>query len=146
MHLTAESTSKESCSLAKQTESRLPDREIKIGKEDATESWEWQRSDKRESERVGSGHCHPVLSTSFDMTDGKHSYSSFSVLTLRVHNVTTMHMHESKTFLLSSFLPEFGKIMTQQTYFTPEEKRGRLFPRVDWHTSALPSITFTFLP
>lgn len=38
MHLTAESTSKESCSLAKQTESRLPDREIKIGKEDATES------------------------------------------------------------------------------------------------------------
>lgn len=38
MHLTAESTSKESSGLVTQTVSRLPDREIKIGKKDATEA------------------------------------------------------------------------------------------------------------
>ncbi len=38
MHLTAESTSEESSSLVTQTASGLPDREIKIGKKDATET------------------------------------------------------------------------------------------------------------
>lgn len=38
MHLTAESTSEESRSLVAQTASRLPDREIKIGKKDAAET------------------------------------------------------------------------------------------------------------
>lgn len=40
MHLTAESTSKESNSLVTQTASRLPDREIKIGKKDTVNTRE----------------------------------------------------------------------------------------------------------
>lgn len=38
MHLTAESTSKESSGLVTQTASRLPDREIKTGKKDAAKT------------------------------------------------------------------------------------------------------------
>ena len=38
MHLTAESTSKESSSLVTEAASRLPDREIKIGKTDASKT------------------------------------------------------------------------------------------------------------
>ena len=78
MHLTAESTSEESRSLVAQTASRLPDREIKIGKKDAAETWEWRRA-RGQRQKVnamgssGDGHCHPLLSTSFDMTDGKHN-------------------------------------------------------------------------
>lgn len=77
MHLTAESTSKESSGLVAQTASRLPDREIKIGKEDVAKTWRvteiGQREKVKEMGRGGDGHCHPVLSTSFDMTDGKHN-------------------------------------------------------------------------
>ena len=46
MHLTAESTSQESSSLVTQTASRLPDREIKTGERDTTQTREWQRRDK----------------------------------------------------------------------------------------------------
>lgn len=75
MHLTAESTSMDSSSLVAQAASRLPDREIKRGEEgpylDLSESG--QREKVKEMGRSGNGHCHPVLSISFAMTDGKHN-------------------------------------------------------------------------
>lgn len=53
MHLTAESTSKESSSLVTQTASRLPNREIKIGKKVARRPESDRDRTKGESERDG---------------------------------------------------------------------------------------------
>lgn len=76
MHLTAESTSKDSNSLSIQSASRLPDRKTKISEKDTnyrdlTESL--QKGKMNKMDRSGDGHCHPVLSIYFDTTDGKHN-------------------------------------------------------------------------
>lgn len=77
MHLTAESTSKESRSLVTETASRLPDGEIKIDKKDTTRhpsdrDLDKERKWKRWAEEEMASATH-VLSTSFEMTDGKHN-------------------------------------------------------------------------
>lgn len=53
MHLTAESTAKESSSLVTETASRLPDREIKIDKKDTTRHPSDRDWTKKESGRDG---------------------------------------------------------------------------------------------
>lgn len=71
-HLTAESTSKKNAAAQTDRESRQHDKEFKKGKKRPPPR---RKTEIRQEE--GEGHCHPALSTSYALTDGKHHQSCF---------------------------------------------------------------------